>query len=126
MTEPEEKVLSEKSITGVAAWTRYFGEVFGAATYDLDGEKVPFDVVALKTHAPERSERLKGADSITAGLKETLRTSTFIFNTILADKASTDRLRSYTSWISSRNLDNEASDEIVNALVSAVTSRYDI
>src|SRR5260221_79892 len=45
---------------------------------------------------------------------------------MLADKASNDRLRKYPSWISARNLDNEASDEIVEALISAVTSRYDI
>jgi len=40
-----------------------------------------------------------------------LPTTTYIFNTSLADKASDDRLRNFPTWISSRNLDNEASDE---------------
>jgi oligoendopeptidase F len=37
-----------------------------------------------------------------------------------------DRLRKYPDWISSRNLSNEASDESVQALITAVTARYDI
>ena len=36
-----------------------------------------------------------------------------------------DRLRSFPNWLSSRNLSNEASDESVEALVSAVRSRYE-
>jgi oligoendopeptidase F len=50
----------------------------------------------------------------------------FIFNTLLHDKAVDDRLRSFPSWIASRNLSNEASDESVEALVETVRSSYDI
>ena len=42
------------------------------------------------------------------------------------DKANSDRRRGYASWISSRNLSNKASDEVVEALVSTVTGNYDI
>jgi oligoendopeptidase F len=49
-----------------------------------------------------------------------------VFNTLLADKATDDRLRHYPGWLASRNLDNEASDESVAALVAAVERRYDI
>jgi oligoendopeptidase F len=55
-----------------------------------------------------------------------LRTRAFIFNTLLLDKATDDRLRGYTNWLASRNLSNEASDESVQALVDAVVARYDI
>jgi oligoendopeptidase F len=51
---------------------------------------------------------------------------TYIFNTILAEKASNDRLRNFPHWLSSRNLSNEVADETVNALIEAVTSRYDL
>ena len=54
------------------------------------------------------------------------RTNTYVFNTILADKASDDRLRNYATWISARNIANEVADETVEALIQAVTSRYDI
>jgi oligoendopeptidase F len=63
---------------------------------------------------------------VTAGLAPGLRTRAYIFNTLLADKATDDRLRGYETWISSRNLANEAPDESVNTLVEAVRKRFDI
>ena len=68
--------------------------------------------------------RAAAAAAVTEGLAPGLRTRAFVFNTLLADKATDDRLRSYPGWIASRNLDNEASDESVQALVDAVVSRY--
>ena len=55
-----------------------------------------------------------------------LRTRTFVFNTIAVDKSIDDRLRGYATWISSRNLSNDTSDEAVQALVDAVVGRYDV
>ena len=55
-----------------------------------------------------------------------MRTRAYVYNTILLDKSIEDRLRGYPSWISSRNLSNEATDEAVQALIDAVVSRYDV
>ncbi|MGH7870248.1 MAG: M3 family oligoendopeptidase, partial [Candidatus Dormibacteraceae bacterium] len=50
----------------------------------------------------------------------------YIFNVLLQSKQISDRLRHYPSWISARNLSNEISDQAVQALVEAVTARYDL
>ncbi len=126
LSEPEEKILAEKAVTGEQAWTRYYGEVLSAQLYDLGGQKVPQGMILKQLYLPDRDLRKRAADSFTVGLRDTLKMATFVFNTILAEKASDDRLRKYPTWISSRNLDNEASDEMVEALIAAVTSRYDI
>ena len=63
---------------------------------------------------------------MTEGLAEGLRTRAYVFNTIASDKSIEDRLRHYPSWLSSRNLSNEATDASVEALVSAVVKRYEI
>jgi oligoendopeptidase F len=55
-----------------------------------------------------------------------LRTRAFLFNTLLADKATDDRLRRYPHWLAARNLANEASDESVRTLIEAVRGRYEI
>ena len=60
------------------------------------------------------------------GSQPGLRTRAFVLNTLLADKSIDDRLRHFASWIASRNLANEASDESVQALVEAVQGRYSI
>jgi oligoendopeptidase F len=61
---------------------------------------------------------------VTAALDPSLRTRSYLFNTLLQDKSTKDRLRSYPHWLTSRNLSNEASDESVQALVDAVKGRY--
>ena len=63
---------------------------------------------------------------MTEALQPTIRTRTSIFNTILVDKWIDDRLRGYPTWITSRNLANETSDDAVQALIDAATSRYDV
>ena len=75
---------------------------------------------------PDRAVRQGAHGAVTAGLQPGLRTRAFIFNTLLNDKSVDDRLRSYPTWVSSRNLANEASDESVQALIDAVVARYDI
>ncbi len=126
LTEPEERVLTEKAVTGQTAWARLFSELTSAITVELDGETVGLEEGLARLSAPDRGVRRRAAEAVTAGLAPGLRTRAFVFNTLLADKAVDDRLRAYPNWLASRNLDNEASDESVAALVAAVQRRYDI
>jgi oligoendopeptidase F len=126
LSEPEEKILAEKSVTGRSAWDRFFDETHAAARYELDGQDMSRDQILSNLYAPDRELRRRAAAHFTRGLQGLKRPSTYVFNTILADKASDDRLRRYPTWITSRNLGNEVDDATVQALVDAVTSRYDI
>ena len=126
LSEPEEKILAEKSITGRAAWNRFFDETLGAARFYIDGEELTEQETLSRLHEPDRDVRRKAAMALTEGLVDHQRELTFVFNTVLADKRSDDRLRGYEHWLSSRNLSNEVSDETVEALIDAVTSRYDL
>ena len=131
LTEPEERVMKEKSVTGDSAWARLYDELMSAvevAVPNGDGTSrtAPLEHgLALLGH-PDRAMREEAHSGITAGLAPGLRTRAFVFNTLLNDKSVNDRLRSYPSWITSRNLANEASDASVQALVDAVVRRYDI
>jgi oligoendopeptidase F len=127
LTEPEEKIDAEKSVTGRSAWVRLFSELSAEIKVTLpDGVEAPLERgLALMMH-PDRETRQQAAEAITAGLAPGLRTRAFIFNTLLADKSTDDRLRAYPTWITSRNLANQATDESVEALVDAVKRRYDI
>jgi oligoendopeptidase F len=126
LSEPEEKILSEKSVTGSGAWTRFFDETMGATQYTLDDEEMSQQEILAKLYEPDRDLRRRAALAFTEGLEANQRTLTFIFNTLLADKASNDRLRGYDHWLQSRNLSNEVDDAMVEALIDAVTSRYDL
>ena len=126
LTEPEERLMAEKSVTGRSAWARLFSELTSVITVDLDGTTVSLEEGLSRLQAPDRAVRSTAATAVTSALAPGLRTRAFVFNTLLADKAADDRLRHYDGWLASRNLDNEASDASVQALVEAVVKRYDI
>jgi oligoendopeptidase F len=130
LSEAEETIVAEKSQTGFSAWVRLFDELASAVTVDLPdelgGSGLPLMQAASMLQHPDRSVRRQVATGITAGLEPGLRTRAYVFNTLLLDKAVDDRLRHYDSWVSSRNLANEASDESVQALVDAVVDNYSI
>jgi oligoendopeptidase F len=126
LSEPEERVLAEKAVTGWSAWNRFFDETLGAARFRVRGESLPLQQASSKLHDPDRRVRRDAAAAITDGLETMQRPLAYVFNTVLADKASSDRMRGYGSWIASRNEANEITGEAVDALVEAVTSRYDL
>ena len=146
LSEPEEKILAEKALTGASAWTRLFEELTSAIAVELParsagkpppgadsadggaaaGEPVALDVALSRLVLPDRDVRRTAAEAITAALAPALRTRAFLFNTLLADKAIDDRLRRYRHWLAARNLANEASDESVQALIAAVRARNEI
>jgi oligoendopeptidase F len=131
LTEPEETVLSEKSVAGAGAWVRLFEEQTASIEVELTVESgvstpVPLMQALSQLSHPVAETRAAAAAAVTTALQPGLRTRAFIFNNLLLDKSVDDRLRRYPTWVSSRNLANEASDESVEALVNAVVRRYDI
>ncbi|MGM0744125.1 MAG: M3 family oligoendopeptidase [Bacteroidota bacterium] len=126
LSEDAEQVMSAKSVTGRSAWNRYFDETLGAARFELDGEEMTEQQVLSKLHNPDRELRKRAHESLTETFTELSRSLTFIFNTLLADKYTNDKLRGYESWISSRNLSNQTDSETVEALITAVTGRYEL
>ncbi len=126
LSEPEEKILVEKSITGRSAWNRFFDEYLGDVRYSMSGESLTQQQVLTLLHDADRETRSNASQSFTEGLVKSIRPLTYIFNTILADKATDDRLRGYPTWISSRNLSNEVDDGTVEALINAVVDGYPI
>jgi oligoendopeptidase F len=149
LSEPEEKILVEKSLTGASAWSRLFEELTSAIEVQLSGipsghmaggpgadeqsagsgeavEPVSLDVALSNLMSGDRDLRRATAEAVSAALEPGLRTRAFLFNTLLANKATDDRLRRYPSWLAARNLANEASDESVQALLEAVRGRYEI
>jgi oligoendopeptidase F len=128
LSEPEERVLTETDVTGRAAFKRLFTELVSALSVELPGagEPVPLMEALSELQGSDRERRRAAAEGVTAALEPGLRTRAFILNTLAADKATKDRLRSYDHWLASRNLANEAGDESVQALIDAVVARYEL
>ncbi|MEW6611749.1 MAG: M3 family oligoendopeptidase [Pseudomonadota bacterium] len=124
LSEPEEKILAEKQVTGRSLWERLFDETLAELRFDVQGRSLTEQETLALLSNPDRDTRRAAADALTAGLQSRLRTLTSCFNAMLADKSLDDRLRKYPHWLADRNLANEASDSMVDALIDAVVARY--
>ena len=124
LSQVEEKLLLEQSPVGRGSWTTLFEKVMGHLKF---GEKLRTEEEVLADlYRPNRDVRREAAKDLTAGLQSQLHVLTHIFNTLLAEKMISDRLRKYPGWISSMNLGNELEERTVEVLLEAVTARYDI
>ncbi|HET8822398.1 MAG TPA: M3 family oligoendopeptidase [Thermoleophilaceae bacterium] len=128
LSEPEERVLTETNVTGGSAFQRLFTEQTSTLEVPLPDRDEPASLEEglSRLQDPDRDRRREAAEAVTESLRPGLRTRAFVFNTLLQDKATKDRLRGYPHWLASRNLANEASDESVEALIEAVQGRYDL
>src|SRR3954470_22752056 len=126
LSEPEERILAEKSVSGRSARVRLFEEQTASISVAIPAGEVALEVALSKLFSPDREVRRDTAERVTKARQPGLRTRAYTFNTLLADKMTDDRLRSYPNWLAARNLSNEASDESVQALIEAVRARYEL
>ncbi len=126
LSEVEESLLVEKSVTGRAAWNRFFTQLISALRFDWNGESINLSKILDKLYSTDRDVRRQAATLVAEGLRARSMETTYVFNILLQDKAQDDARRGYPTWISARNMDNKAPDTVVDALVNAVTSNYEI
>lgn len=126
LSEDVEQALNAKSVSSRFAWVRLHDEVSGAMTFSFRGQDYTIAQMTKMLYDGDRQTRKEAAETISAVLKTDAKMHAYVFNTIMGDCEVNDRLRSYPTWVSSRNLSNEVSDASVQALVDAVVSRYDL
>jgi oligoendopeptidase F len=127
LSEPEEKILEEKSITGRSAFVRLFDESVASLRFPFEhagaSERLTLAQINARLYDPDRAVRAAAATGLTAGLKENIRLLTYIFNTLLLDHRSDCDLRHHGSVMAPRHLANEIDGAVVEALMTA-TERH--
>ena len=97
LSEPEEKLLEELANTGERAWSRLFDEILAAARFSVrehgETRECSEEEVLSLLYDADRERRRAGAAALTEGLKQHSRILAFVFNTLVQNKASEDRLR---------------------------------
>jgi len=124
LSHPEERLWRELSPAGRSSWLTLFEKVLGRMRFGAEGRTE--EEVLTDLHHAERPRRRQAALDLADGLRSQVHVLTHICNTLAAEKMIADRLRAYPHWLSARNLDNEVADGVVETMVTAVRSRYDI
>jgi oligoendopeptidase F len=124
LSDEVEKLLHEKYVAGRAAWTRLFDETLADLRFPFRGRELT-EAEALDLLSDRDQEiRREAANTIGEVLGRHSRTFALITNTLAKDKEIEDRWRRFERPISSRNLSNYVEDEVVDALISAVSTSY--
>jgi len=128
MTEPEEKVLEQKTTTGRAAFVRLFDETVAAMTfpYELEGgaaADLSLQQILAKLYDAHRSVRRAAADGLTNGLRKNARLLAYIANNLVLDHRTDCELRNFERPEAPRHLANEIDHRVVEALMTA-TERH--
>ncbi len=130
LSEPEEKLLDAKSLTGRSAFGRLFEETTATLmctfTHAETTTEISLQEILAKLYDSDRTVRKAAAEGLSKGLQGQTRLLTFIFNTVVFDHQTDCQLRSYPNVMSQRNLANEISDSVVEALMSATEKHYSL
>jgi oligoendopeptidase F len=130
LSEPEEKILDAKSMTGRSAFGRLFEETTASMTCPFTHEGATSELsvqeILAKLYDADRLVRQAAAVGLSKGLHGQSRLLTFIFNTVVFDHQTDCNLRLYPNVMTARNLANEISDEVVEALMSATEKHYSL
>lgn len=124
LSDKVEKVLHEKSVTGRTAWSRLYDETLASMQVTVQDKQVTLGEALNKLSSNERLVRENAAKGLGESFNSNLRLFSLITNTLAKDKHITDEWRKFPRVDSERNCDNMIEDDVVDALVNAVTEDY--
>jgi oligoendopeptidase F len=124
LSDELEKLLHEKEVTGRSAWSRLFDETVAGMRVPLHGEDLTVSAALNKLSDRDRAVREAAGHAIGRAFGDNIRLFSLITNTLAKDKEIIDTWRHYPRPGSARNRGNMVEDEVVDALVAAVTADY--
>jgi oligoendopeptidase F len=130
LSEPEEKILDEKTVTGRAAFVRLFDESVASLKFPFEHagrtEWLNMQQINAKLYDADRLVRQAAAAGWTRGLQDNARLLTFIFNNLVLDHHADCTLRHFDGPMAPRHLANEITGEVVEALMTAAERHHDV
>lgn len=126
--EPEEKIVNEKDNTGRNALGRLFSEITSSLSFSVekDGKLQELNLSQLLSllHEPDRALRQRALDALYQGLAERGQVLTFVYDTLIQDHLTMDRLRRYSDPMAQRHLFNEIDGSAVKTMMAVTESNY--
>lgn len=130
LTEPEERIINEKDLTGSQAWQIFFTELLASLSFALerDGTTQHLDLASILSllRDPDRSLRQQAFTTLYTVLGAQAHSLAFIYNTLLHDQLISQRLRHYPDPMLPRHLSNEIDPLAVATLMEVVEQNYDL
>ena len=130
LSELEEKLINEKDNTGRNAFGRLFSEITSSLTFTLErdgnSEELNLSQILSLLHDPDRALRQRAMETLCAGLAPHGQVLTFIYDNLIQDHLTTDRLRDYRNPMAPRHLSNEIDGAAVKTMMEVSEANYDL
>ena len=124
LSDEIERTLHEKEVTGRAAWSRLFDETIAGLRVQIGADELTVGDALNRLSDPDRAAREVAAHAIGAVFASNVKLFSLITNTLIKDKEINDGWRHYPRPGSARNRANMVEDDVVDALVAAVTEDF--
>ncbi len=128
LTEPEEKILNERDNTGRNAFGRLFSEVTSSLAFTLErnGKKEELNLSQILSllHDPDRALRQRAMETLYEELSQHGQVLTFVYDTLIQDNLTMDRLRRYPNPLAQRHLSNEIDGKAVQTMMAVTEENY--
>ncbi len=119
-----ERLFVDKSQTSGSAWVKLYSEKMVRMRYEVDGKVTTPSEITKMMVSENAEDRKKAYEAQDKETKEHAWEFAMIMNNIAKDKAISDEWRSFEKPVSSRNVENNVEDEVVENLVSTVKDGY--
>jgi len=128
LSEVEEKLLNERDNTGRNAFGRLFSEVTSSLVFKLEREdkteELNLSQILSLLHEPDRNLRRRAMETVYQELSQHGQVLTFIYDTLIQDNLTVDRLRSYRHPMEQRHLANEIDGTAVKTMMAVAEKNY--
>jgi oligoendopeptidase F len=124
LSDELERFVHERDVTGRAAWSRLFDETVAGMKITIGGEALSVSDALNRLSDRDRSVREAAGRAVGEAFGERIKLFGLITNTLAKDKEILDGWRKFARPATERNLSNVVEDEVVDALVTAVTGDF--
>jgi len=128
LSEPEERMLAERSPAASSAWQTLFGRITSTLEADFDSGEGPephtIDRLLACVRNPDRGIRMGALDALYGALDPEAPTLAHCYDTLVGDRLAMDALRDYDDPMDPTHLRNEVPGPAIEAMMSAVEAHY--
>ncbi len=130
LSEAEERIVNEKDTTGKNAFSRLFSELTSSLSFAVEQEgkteQLTLSEALSLLHNPDRELRRHAANSVYSELAKHRDTLSFVYDNLVQDHLTMDRLRRYPDPMAQRHLSNEINPDAVNTMMEVTERNYAI
>jgi oligoendopeptidase F len=130
LSEPEERMLAERSPAATSAWQTLFSQITSTLEVEFDAGEGPephtIDRLLAHVRDPDRDLRRRSLEALYVGLEPHSNALGHCYDTLVGDRLAMDRLRGYSGPMAQTHLRNELPERIVEGMLDAVEHNYPI